>query len=186
MQPLEAQVLEATIAAVSRFGMRKTSVNDIAEKAKVSRQTIYNLFGNKEDVYRAAILHMGTLWCAKAREKLEPATDLSEQLDAVFDVFCVDGFTFSRANDDTMDMLTEVRLVAPDALAAFNALFKELFVEVFTPHETAIVQSGLSVDQLADRVEIACRGMKREATSLDHLRTLIATEKTLVLNLVGL
>src|SRR5437867_12981233 len=51
-----ARVLVATIACLGRWGLAKTTLDDIAREAGVSRATVYRLFpGGKETVVRAAI-----------------------------------------------------------------------------------------------------------------------------------
>ena len=39
----------------SRYGVKRTSMVDLAQEAGVSRQTLYNVFRNKDDVLRALI-----------------------------------------------------------------------------------------------------------------------------------
>jgi TetR/AcrR family transcriptional regulator len=48
-------LINAARAAVSRFGYRKTTLEDIAAEAGVSRATLYYHFPNKEEVFRALI-----------------------------------------------------------------------------------------------------------------------------------
>ncbi len=48
-------LINAARAAVSRFGYRKTTLEDIATEAGVSRATLYYHFPNKEEVFRALI-----------------------------------------------------------------------------------------------------------------------------------
>ena len=186
MSDTETQILDAAIAAVAFSGMRKTSVGDIADRAGVSRQTVYNLFGAKDDVYRAAIEHLGLRWRTQAQKGLESATGLSEQLDALFEVFAVEAFRFSHANPDSADMFLEAHLVAPDLMAEFFDKNRELFAQVLSPYSDQLNERGLSVTGLADQLEIACRGYKRDARSLEHLRELLVTQKSLTLAHLGL
>ncbi len=48
-------LLEAAREVVMRFGYRKTTLEDIADAAGVSRATLYYYFPNKEEVFRALI-----------------------------------------------------------------------------------------------------------------------------------
>ena len=51
-----ARVLVATIACIGRWGLAKTTLDDIAREAGLSRATVYRLFpGGKENVVRAAV-----------------------------------------------------------------------------------------------------------------------------------
>jgi|ETNmetMinimDraft_26_1059896.scaffolds.fasta_scaffold87106_2 AcrR family transcriptional regulator len=48
-------LLDAAREVVMRFGYRKTTLEDIADAAGVSRATLYYYFPNKEEVFRALI-----------------------------------------------------------------------------------------------------------------------------------
>ena len=49
------RILRATLDLFQVHGIKKTTTNDIARKAGVSPATVYNHFGSKEDLVRAAI-----------------------------------------------------------------------------------------------------------------------------------
>ena len=55
-EPPAARVLAATVVCLGRWGLGKTTLDDIAREAGVSRATVYRLFpGGKDTVVRAAI-----------------------------------------------------------------------------------------------------------------------------------
>ncbi len=49
------QLLEAALGVFARHGYRKTSMDDVAHAAGVSRQGLYLHFPTKEDLFRAAV-----------------------------------------------------------------------------------------------------------------------------------
>lgn len=53
------KIFTGAIECVERWGLQKTTLNDIATAAGVSRQTVYNYFGNKEEVLAAAFDDLG-------------------------------------------------------------------------------------------------------------------------------
>ena len=53
-----ARVLRAALAVFARYGFRKTSMEEVARAADLSRQGLYLLFGDKEALFRAAIGRM--------------------------------------------------------------------------------------------------------------------------------
>ncbi|MCP2169291.1 transcriptional regulator, TetR family [Goodfellowiella coeruleoviolacea] len=55
---LREELLDATAELVATLGFRKLRVADVAEAAGVSRQTVYNEFGNKESLVQAMALRM--------------------------------------------------------------------------------------------------------------------------------
>ena len=50
-----AHVLEKALTVFTRYGFRKTSIEDIAKAAGISRQGIYFHFKNKDEIFKASI-----------------------------------------------------------------------------------------------------------------------------------
>ena len=185
MTDTETQVLEATIQAVSELGMRKTSMSDIALRADVSRQTVYNLFGTKDAIFHAAIEHMGEQWRQHARTRLATCATLSEQLDVLVKVFAIDAFKFSHSSAFSTDMFVEAYLSAPKAIEHFITENRKLYREVFEPYEAALSMRNSSAKILADHFDMVCRAYIRDARSLNHLRELTSTHVKLILAATG-
>ena len=181
MTDTETQVLDATIQAVAELGMRKTSMSDIASRADVSRQTVYNLFGTKDAIFHAAIEHMGEQWRLQARKRLAKCDTLSEQMDVLIKVFAIDAFKFSHSTAFSTDMFVEAYLSAPKAIENFIAENRKLYREVFEPYEAVLLTKNSSAKILADHFDMVCRAYIRDARSLNHLRALTSTHKELVL-----
>ena len=49
------RVLDAAIGTFSRYGFRKTSMDEVARAAEISRQGLYLYFRNKDDLFREAM-----------------------------------------------------------------------------------------------------------------------------------
>ncbi len=49
-------VLDSALTTFARFGYRKTSMEEVARAAHISRPGLYFLFASKEDLFRAAVL----------------------------------------------------------------------------------------------------------------------------------
>ncbi len=54
----DAAILDATLAAVQRLGVRKLGLVDVAAEAGVSRHTIYRRFGGKDELLAAMGNHL--------------------------------------------------------------------------------------------------------------------------------
>lgn len=62
------QILDAAVAVIIRLGYDKTTMNDIADEAGVSRGTVYLYFKGKEELFEALIYRE---WMQYARKWLE-------------------------------------------------------------------------------------------------------------------
>ena len=57
MARTRAALLEAAGECLSRYGIRKTTMVDVAARSKVAKATLYNHFRTKDDVWAALIEH---------------------------------------------------------------------------------------------------------------------------------
>ena len=55
MERNRERILQAALELFQVHGIKKTTTNDIARKAGISPATVYNHFGSKEDLVRAAV-----------------------------------------------------------------------------------------------------------------------------------
>src|SRR3984885_10804870 len=53
----QSALLEAAVGVFARYGFRKTSMEEVAHAAGVSRQGLYLQFANKEELFRKALVH---------------------------------------------------------------------------------------------------------------------------------
>ena len=65
------RILRATLELFQVHGIKKTTTNDIAQKAGVSPATVYNHFGSKEDLVRAAVKYFLAATAADFRKIFE-------------------------------------------------------------------------------------------------------------------
>ncbi|MFC2011163.1 TetR/AcrR family transcriptional regulator [Chloroflexota bacterium] len=65
------RILRATLELFQVHGIKKTTTNDVAQKAGVSPATVYNHFGSKEDLVRAAVKYFLTRAAADFRKIVE-------------------------------------------------------------------------------------------------------------------
>lgn len=79
--PGERKVLEAALRCIARWGLAKTTLDDIAREAGLSRATVYRLFPGGKDVLMDVLVHdQLAQFFAALTAKLEAAADLEELL----------------------------------------------------------------------------------------------------------
>lgn len=79
--PRRVRIVDATLACLARYGTAKTTVDDIAREAGVSRATVYRIFrGGREEILAAVVdTEMARLFSALG-VRLGEATDLADAL----------------------------------------------------------------------------------------------------------
>ena len=104
-QPRRDHILDAAVKVFGRFGFRKTSVEDLATAANISKQGLYLHFSSKEEVFVAAMqkyLDDGLRLVDKALSK--PGASLFARLSAAMDAwFGRHLATFSPASYDVIE-----------------------------------------------------------------------------------
>jgi TetR/AcrR family transcriptional regulator, regulator of autoinduction and epiphytic fitness len=101
----KAQILDAAIGVFGRFGFKKTSVDDLAKAAKLSKQGLYLHFTSKEEIFTAAIRKYLSDGLRQVEQELsnENATLLDRLAGAMDAWFGRHIETFDRAALDVID-----------------------------------------------------------------------------------
>ena len=83
-QPID-RLYEAALVCIDRRGFRKTSMDDIAQEAGVSRPTVYTYFRSKKDVVLEVIVRQAADLLADVKEKIGRL----KGLDCVIEAACL-------------------------------------------------------------------------------------------------
>lgn len=76
------RLLEAAYACVARFGMAKTTIDDVAKQSGVSRATIYRLFrGGRDELLREVVAWEAGRFMDRLAEAVAGAPDLASLLE---------------------------------------------------------------------------------------------------------
>jgi AcrR family transcriptional regulator len=155
------KLLEAAITVFTRYGFRKTSMDEVARAAQISRQGLYLHFATKEELFRATLQSAmeGSLHAAKAVLG-DSSLPLEPRLVRAFDAWMGRYVgTFGAGASDLEE--------ASDALVgSVLKHHKELFVESIAKTIrgsgllAAYKAAGLNARQLADTLAATAHGLK--------------------------
>jgi AcrR family transcriptional regulator len=116
------QLLEAALTVFARHGYRKTSMDDVAQAAGVSRQGLYLNFETKEDLFRAAVHHAIRTAHADVENALAaPGASLEDRLVAAFDAFV--GCHVEAVGADVDDLMSACQTVLGSSVQAEKRAF---------------------------------------------------------------
>ena len=177
----EQRIVDAAIAVFSRYGVKRTTMNDIAGEAGIVRQTLYNVYANKDEVLRAAIrLHADRALTAIEAECAD-ASSLGDQLDIVFRHLVVEPFELIRATPHADEIIEGFNEAAKEELAKADERYRAAVEKLLTPHAKKIEAAGLNGHQLSDFAVKAWSGFKHKVKTKKHLLELLAALKILIL-----
>lgn len=103
------RILEATYACVARWGLAKTTVEDAARAAGVSRATVYRYFpGGRDELLDAVVSWQFVAFFTRLYDEVRQATTLEEVLER--------GLVFARAQVLGHAVLQKVLETEPEVL----------------------------------------------------------------------
>jgi AcrR family transcriptional regulator len=106
---LRERLLEAAYECVARYGLAKTTVEDVVKQSGVSRATVYRVFpGGKEELLRAAVGWEMSRFFGRLAEAVAGAPDFASLVES--------GLVFAHAAVHQHEVLQKVLVTEPDRL----------------------------------------------------------------------
>jgi AcrR family transcriptional regulator len=155
------RLLDAALTAFLRHGFRKTSMDEVARAAQVSRQALYLHFATKEELFRATVLHLleGSKQAATAA-LADDALPLETRLVRAFDA-CIGRFV-GQMGAGAEDLAEVTSALVGPLIAAYDEQLVEAVAKALRASGlmAAYKRSGLTARQLADTLHATARGLK--------------------------
>lgn len=183
MTETEGKIIDAAIGCFVRFGARKASMNDIAGAAGVSRQTLYDLFGSKDELIRASIQKITDQSLAAIAVRLQASTTLEEKLNAYFQETVIKSFELLQIAGDPEDLISGHNEAGAAAIRDSHDKYKHLIEGILTDNMEAPSEGAISPAGLADYVVTVAMGFKY-VKDRGNLEDLLAVLTASVLKLV--
>ncbi|MBX2802600.1 MAG: TetR/AcrR family transcriptional regulator [Myxococcales bacterium] len=158
MDERRAEVLRTAFELFQRYGYRKTSMDEVARAAGLSRQSLYLWFDGKAALFVAMVEHFLAKLDAAVVEVLASEDPVPARVLAAFDAYVGPTIDVRQATDAVDELLaTTEHLVGPQ-VAASEALFLERI-------EAALAELAEGVVTPRERAEVlmaASKGMKHD------------------------
>ena len=146
-----ARLIDAADACFSKYGVLKTTVEDVASAAKVSRATVYRYFSDRDELILGVLLRQANRFLDRLRVEIEREPQ--------FDKAIVNGVMFTvkavRADEHLALLFApEVAGVTTAVAGASQAMF-ELTTEFLRPffesaRESGALRPNLDVEEAAE------------------------------------
>lgn len=175
--PVDAKresILSAAQVQFSRYGFRRTSMEDIAKETGVSRASLYSSFENKEEIFRslAAQLHEQSLAAAERRlagdgsSGLEIADRVEMALLARISPFLAvvaQSAHGSEINDENNRLCGDLVLASSER---FRAMLTTALATAARAGEVDLKTAGLTAPAAAELILLATAGLKQGASDV--------------------
>jgi AcrR family transcriptional regulator len=174
--PRQAAILAAALKVFFQFGYRKTSMEDVAAAAEVSRQTLYLQFRNKERLFRAALEYLTEQMLVSIRRLAADRNGTLEQtLMGIFGVLCGDSLAVS-SQINTAELLVAARSQEESIVSRFEADVLSVITDTLTQAGTAErwEPHGIGAQELAMHLLDTSAGAKSAAGNLSGYKRRMA------------
>jgi AcrR family transcriptional regulator len=142
------RILAATYACVARWGLAKTTVEDAARQANVSRATIYRTFpGGRDELIDATVAWAMAEFWLRLYEQVQGATTLEEVLEL--------GIRFARRSILEHEVLQRIMQTEPEkllpALTVESVRVRDVIADFLVPYlEGRGALPGLDLHEATD------------------------------------
>jgi AcrR family transcriptional regulator len=163
-------LLDAAVSVFTRYGYRKTSMEDVARAAGVSRQGLYLLFSNKEELFRRALEHSLSSQLGAALDVLTRGSDLEQRLIAACDEWS--GRFVGALGADAADLMCAGSSLAGGTLEAYEARFEEALAGALaeSPLSRFWHNAGITSAEAARALHATARGLKHSCATRQEFR----------------
>jgi AcrR family transcriptional regulator len=140
------RVLEGAYACVGRFGMSKTTIDDVVKASGVSRATIYRLFpGGRDQLLRETVGWEMNRFFARLAEAVAAAPDLPTRLE--------EGLVFARRSVLEHEVLQKVLVTEPDVLVPLMTVEQHRVLGYITAYLRPLLDQEAAAGRLRPGVD---------------------------------
>jgi AcrR family transcriptional regulator len=165
-EPRNEALLEAAVAVFARYGFRKASMDEVARAAGVSRQGLYLLFADKEELFRKAVTFRLTM---QLRAAIAELSNQHHSLEARLIGACEEwaGRYVGMLGGDAADLMCASTTLVGGTLAHYEAQFEKALADAIGGSALAsyCISAGLAPAEVARAVHATARGLKQSSKS---------------------
>jgi AcrR family transcriptional regulator len=181
--PQREAILKAATATFLRYGFKKTSMDDVAQAAGVSRQGLYLYFDTKDLLFREALQYLVSHMISTARSVAEDGNlSLRDRLLGVFEA--VHGSAFQSASPEHAFELLQSAQSADGALLVqldrdLMGIVAALLAEAGAADRWE--EAGVTVAELSEQLLMSAKGIKASVDTLAAYRERMLTASRIVM-----
>ena len=162
--PKRARVLDGAMRVFLNYGFSRTTMDDIARAAEMSRPALYLLFRNKSDIFRAIAASMLDQTVQTTRVELEADGPFAERMMAAIDKAFIDMMSLVNGSAHGAELLDMKNSLACDIAASWRDTMRRYIAGAIEREAKRggvdLPSQGLSADGLADLLLDGLEGLK--------------------------
>lgn len=145
---LRERVLEGAYECVARFGIAKTTIEDVVKESGVSRATVYRVFpGGKDQLLRAAVGWEMARFFGRLADAVAGAPDFASLVES--------GLIYAHTAVHGHEVLQKVLITEPERLLPLLTVEQERPLEFITAFLLPYLEREQEAGRVRDGVELA-------------------------------
>ena len=175
--PQREAILVAATTAFLRYGFKKTSMDDVARAAGVSRQGLYLYFETKDLLFRETLQHLVSHMISTARSVAEDGNlSLRDRLLGAFEAVHCSAF-HNASREDALELLQSSQSAAGALLVQSERDLMGIAAALLTEAGVADrwEQAGVTVAELSEQLLMSAKGIKASVNTLATYRKRMRT-----------
>ncbi len=184
MSTSQESLVEAAIRVIQRYGIRRSTMHDVAAEAGVSRQTLYTVFSNKEALLRGAVRLIADRSLEAIARDCDPTMPLSAQLDVMFRELAVRPYQLVHSSPEANDIVEGLTQACAEEVRDAGLRARAVLAQLLASYAAPLKAADSSPEQFADFLHTTLSGLKKTARDEAHLHASLETLKRMVLLLL--
>ena len=167
----------AATAIFLRYGFKKTSMDDVAQAAGVSRQGLYLYFDTKDLLFREALQHLVSHLISTAHAVAEDGNlSLRDRLVGAFEAVHSSAF-HNASREDALELLQSAQSAAGALLVQSERDLMGIAAALLTEAGVADrwEEAGVTVAELSEQLLMSAKGIKASVDTLTAYRERMLT-----------
>jgi len=171
--PKRARILDGAMKVFLAYGFARTTMDDIARAADMSRPALYLLFKNKTEIYRAIAMMLMSRSIEQAKTALAGEGDFAERMMRAIDAALISMTSAVAASPHGAELL-DMKSSLADLVGCWRSGLVERITETVRSEAgrngVDLATKGLSARLLADMLLDGLEGMKMRISDPDEQR----------------
>lgn len=186
MSATEVKIVNAATILFSQDGVKATNLTKVAAAAGVSRQTLYDIFGNKDELIAAVMRALLADSLVRIRTGWQGRATLDEKLEVFFDVAIREPFDIMQEHPDLKDILLGVGTKTADVAAQADQEKSALLASQLADHQAHLVGIQTTPEKVAAYLCRVAKDLKYTSPTRADLDEGLGLLKLSTLRLLGL
>ncbi len=164
-------IIEAATDVFLRYGYARTTMEDLARAASISRPALYLVFPRKDDVFSAVLKRLSDESLRRFREALPGLGTLEKRLHFCCEAWGTHGFDMIAAHPDAKDLFDLSFVAVQEVYASFRDFIAEMITEAVAASK---MSATTTAGNLAGVLVYAMRGFEEVARDKAEMHGMIS------------